>query len=169
MDYQSALAKLWNHANMPTRELAEATAEGSFVYKLYKCNNDRHPFNLIVYVNDMIDCLEAINKELNGETPADNPAPRPPVDRGVALAVSSVIHDGWKYHLIWESRNFLHKGSRDQLAQALWAISCAWVLVLHGDIDSIRDYVEYERAALGLGHLGTEEGDRTGEVNPCRA
>jgi len=168
MDYQSALARLWNHANMPAREVADTATEDSFVYKLFKCHADNTEFDIAPYVNDIINCLESVNTGVNGETPSETPIPRPPVDRGLALAISTIINDGWQYHLLWESGDRLRMGFREQLARALWTISCAWVLVLHGDIDSIREYIGYERAALGLGDLGAEDADRTGEANPNR-
>jgi hypothetical protein len=73
------------------------------------------------------------------------------VDRILSLAVSSIIDDGWKYYLLWKAKNRFSERFLNQLALALWAISCAWVLVLHGDIDSLREHVGYEHIALGLG------------------
>jgi hypothetical protein len=35
MDYELALARLWNHANMPPPDLADIATEESFVLRLF--------------------------------------------------------------------------------------------------------------------------------------
>jgi hypothetical protein len=131
----------------------ELPDEGSFAYQLYKSETFNSEFGIAHFVTEIIDCLESVNQELNGENPPENPAPWRPVDRVLSLAVSSIIDDGWRYYLLWKAKNRFSECFLNQLALALWAISCAWVLILHGDIDSLRKYVLYEYIALGLSPL----------------
>ena len=164
MEYQRAIDCLVGHANLPIRtEWGASDLANSFVYSLFKIDlNKSMACDLESYCNSILECLDVINAELNGTKPSENATPSRPVDRELVLAMSSILDAGWSYHLIWTKRGYFTQDTLDRLAQMLWTVSCAWNLVLHGDIDLLREYIIYEYAVLGLGPI-TVLSNRTGD------
>jgi len=141
LSYEQALQKLSHHAN-----LADAKEEGwsSFVGTLFRAKTAGVIPDLRAPTEDLISCLEAVNHQVNGQTPSasvsgDNDQS---IDRRAAYAVACIITSGVEFHL-WVVDNVAADGSAAlEIGTNLWRISCAWEAVLAGDIDSLPEHLE---------------------------
>jgi hypothetical protein len=150
MDYDFALGRLWNHACMPAPEHCGFTAEESFVYNLRMSTETNAPVVIAPFLDDIITCLEVVNVHINGSPPSEGSMGLGPIDRRLSVTMAGIVHDAWQYHWLWEHRELFEKKNRGELARAAWSISRAWTFVLHGDIDSISEDLEYQYMALEI-------------------
>jgi hypothetical protein len=148
MDHDVAFGRLWNHANMPGTRCGNFSAEEGFLHNLYRSTDTKTPFIITPFVSDIIACLEYVNVHVNGSPPSENSTKRGPIDRELSLATAEIIHAAWQHHWLWEYKNLFQRKDMDELARAAWSISCAWTLLLHGDIDSISEDVGWAYMAL---------------------
>lgn len=81
---------------------------------------------------DLVDALDSFNRELNGESPSKTSSGQSDVvARGVAYAVA-------------EAARMLRESGAEHSA---WVVDTAWLAVLAGDIDDVREHVALEEAA----------------------
>jgi hypothetical protein len=81
---------------------------------------------------DLVDALDSFNRELNGEFPSKmSSGESDVVPRDVTYAVA-------------EAARMLRDSGADRSA---WAVEIAWLAVLAGDVDDVREHVALEEAA----------------------
>jgi hypothetical protein len=144
VDHEQALRRLSHHAN-----LTEAEGEGpsSFVGILVEARTAGVVPDLREPTDDLISCLDVVNRHINGETPsacvgADKERR---IDRRLIYAVAAAITSGVE-HFLW----LVDSSSTDisaalAMGKEVWRVSCAsWEAVLAGDIDSLTEHVELE-------------------------
>ena len=68
MNYQHAVDRLWNHSNLPKSFSSE---NESLIFCLYIAERNNQPPQITSLVEDVIHCLELVNKELNGPNPSE--------------------------------------------------------------------------------------------------
>ena len=142
MDYDEALKRINNHANLPDCEDPMPDAD-SFLFQLWNANRTGEALELESPCEDVIDCLIAANVELNGETPSETSGYQiESVIREFAYPVTSIMSRGWQYYLDWTEAEKFTAEYRNQLAEQLVRLNFTWEQVLAGDIDDLRS--EYE-------------------------
>jgi hypothetical protein len=126
--YETARARLRNHANLNSSEQAE---HESFLAGLHQVVDTSSSARLTVLTSDVITCLARVNIELNGAAPSSSTTgyQRPEVIGEAAPSVAGILSAGLE-RLVREPAN-------DTLSRSLWRIAVAWDLVLAGDIDDL--------------------------------
>jgi hypothetical protein len=144
MTYADAVLRLVNHANLPGGELP---MEESLLGALWIASQGRPPPDIDPLVNDVIACLEVVNRELNGPIPSETIER---VSEGVIVRVAypiSLIVDG----LLQSNRRTDGTPSGgvncEGAIEAAFRINFAWCQVLAGDIDDIREEIRLELEA----------------------
>jgi hypothetical protein len=97
-------------------------------------------------VEDVINCLEVVNHELNGANtsgPVSVGRAFVPVDRTVSYAISGIISGILLHYRRWQRRNLFGQSIYDSLLNAALKIAYAWDQVLAGDIDDLLEGYEY--------------------------
>jgi hypothetical protein len=144
VDYEQALRRLSHHAN-----LTEAEGEGwsSFVGLLFEAKTAGVVPNLREPTDDLISCLDVVNRHLNGERPSASVGADKErrIDRRLGYAVAAVITSGVEHFLCSVEDSATGTSSALAMGKELWRVSCAWEAVLAGDIDSLPEHVELER------------------------
>jgi hypothetical protein len=143
VDYEQALLRLSHHAN-----LTEAEGEGwsSFVGTLFEAKTAGVVPNLREPTDDLIACLEVVNRHVNGETPSASVGADKErrIDRRLTYAVTAVITSGVE-HFLWSlDDSATDTSSALAMGKDMWRVSCAWEAVFAGDIDSLPEHVELE-------------------------
>jgi hypothetical protein len=137
VDYQEALARLANHANIPDKGTT-LKPEDSFLYIAWQANQTKSPQDFRPLYSDILSCLGAVNLALNGPTPSEsiqtNP---PPVDAKLCYSISGILSGGWSDHFKWSQKRMFSQDFLDEFASLLVRIGIAWDLVLAGDMDNI--------------------------------
>lgn len=145
MDYEYAKARLLNHASLLPPSMQMPDAE-SFCFNLWKADRERvPPAALDRLYEDILACLEAINHALNGPVPSEttaNGAAQTEVQ--LVYAVATILDEAWEYYCRWQSGRIFGQPILEHLACINRCISCAWVGVLAGDIDSLGEHVAGE-------------------------
>jgi hypothetical protein len=98
VDYEQALRRLSHHSN-----LTEAQGEGwsSFVGLLFEAKTAGVVPNLREPTDDLVTCLEVVNRHLNGETPSASAAGKERhIDRRLTYVIAAIITSGVEY-LLW--------------------------------------------------------------------
>ena len=141
LTYEQALQRLSHHAN-----LVEAEEEGwsSFVGVIYRAKTTGVVSDLREPTDDLISCLDVVNRQINGQTPS---APvsgdkDQRIDRRAAYAVACTLTSGMEYHLWLVDNAAADRSSALAMGKNLWRISCAWEAVLAGDIDSLPEHLD---------------------------
>jgi hypothetical protein len=148
MEYEDARARLLNHGNLMVNGANALPDEASFLFALWQAEREKVRPNINSHYEDMLACLEVVNRYLNGDSPSEIAfAEKQAPDRSLVNAMWCVIHTGWERHRRWELAAMFDQGVRDDLAQKIWRISCAWGGVLDGDIDSLTEHVRNEEIA----------------------
>ena len=143
VDYEQALRRLSHHAN-----LTEAEGEGpsSFVGLLFEARTAGVVPDLREPTEDLISCLDVVNRHINGETPSASVGADKErrIDRRLTYAVAAVITSGVE-HFLWSLDDpATDTSSALAMGKDLWRVSCAWEAVVAGDIDSLSEHVELE-------------------------
>lgn len=142
MDYLQALQKLRNHANMPGTNLPESE---SFLFALWQAGRQLRIPELEPLFDDIIACLEIVNRAVNTEHPSDNIAGKlEALPRSLVGDISFILSDGWHYYRRWSASKQFTESFRTQFGVMLVQLGIAWIAVLDGDIDDIRDHVRIE-------------------------
>jgi hypothetical protein len=143
MNYEQALLRLSHHAN-----LTEAEGEGwsSFVGLLFEAKIAGVVPDLREPTDDLISCLDVVNRHVNGETPSASVGTdrERRIDRRLTYAVAAVITSGVEHFLWLVNDSATDTSSALSMGKDLWRVSCAWEAVLAGDIDSLPEHVELE-------------------------
>lgn len=147
MDFESSRKRLLNHANL-TYGLIDAVDEESLLFVLFNADKSKlPPTELLPITQDIINCLEAVNKKWNGAVPSNTSDGDKELERHLVFAVSQIIHSCWEYFRQWQESKLFEAEILNQLSFTAWSISSAWMAVLAGDIDSIAEEVEFESMA----------------------
>jgi hypothetical protein len=147
MDYLEAIKRLANHANIP-RDDSIAPSE-SMTFNLWAANKNSIFFNVEEFKKDIILCLEAVNRHVNGEIPSKTTSKKE-IDRHIVLCVCLIVAYAQEYALFWRKSSRFKQIEIDRLYMLSWEISQAWCAVLHGDIDSLEDGILLEKKTKGL-------------------
>jgi hypothetical protein len=140
VDYQEAVDKLWNHANLPEKGL---TREASFIFNAWQTGQRRLPADFQPLYDDILSCLTTVNLALNGPVPSestqsDHRAP----DLTLCSCVSGILSAGWFDHFQWSQKRLFSDDLMRGFATMLVRIGIAWDLVLAGDIDNLPEETE---------------------------
>ena len=142
MNFETAKKRLFNHANLPQGP-ADAPDQQSLLFILSDARRSNvAPAALSSLRRDVIDCLEVVNRELNGALPSNTFGGKTEIERDAAYAVSRILHGCWDCFLAWRRNDLFTPEARRELAYCAWSISFAWTAVLAGDIDSLHEEVE---------------------------
>ncbi|HEV2860768.1 MAG TPA: hypothetical protein VGX48_07175 [Pyrinomonadaceae bacterium] len=148
MTYEQAYQRLLNHGNAVSSGGGDMPDEESFLFAVRKAEKDKSPPALKQLYDDILSCLEAVNRHLNGDRPSEGAAgENSQLDQSLVYSMWSILHGGWEYHRRWELHGPFERPVRDELALTLWRISCAWGAVFDGDIDSLAGHVRDEEIA----------------------
>jgi hypothetical protein len=153
MNFTEAVGRLRNHSNLlrPEEEFYEDRA--SFVYLLFeleqnKFESGKNHFEsgLAACLDNILECLEVANRELNGAKPSekDRAGSLVPIDYMVAYAVSGIVFGGLSTYRKWQAIGGPSAEAGALLLRAVWTVAGAWDDVLAGDIDSLRENAELE-------------------------
>jgi hypothetical protein len=97
------------------------------------------PDDLETAVADVVATLEVLNHELNGKLPSETITTAPTlISTDVAYALAEIVRMLRDY----EARTGDGSG-----AEAAWMVDTAWVAVLAGDIDDVKEHLADERRA----------------------
>ena len=142
MDYQEALTRLANHANMPEKG---ARPEDSFLYTAWQANQTKSPQDFRPLYDHILSCLGAVNLALNGPTPSESiQTKQSPVDAKLCYSISGILSGGWSDHFKWSQKRTFPQDFLDEFASLLVRIGIAWDLLLAGDMDNIPEDTELE-------------------------
>lgn len=142
MEYQDAIDKLWNHANLPEKGLKR---EDSFLFTAWQAEQTKSPQNFQRLYEDMLSCLAVINIQLNGPIPSETISKDPrPIDSALCYSMSSILSGGWSDHFKWSQKQIFPEDFLNEFASMLVRIGIAWDLVLAGDMDNIPEDTELE-------------------------
>ena len=143
MNYEQALRRLSHHANLTEAEGEEGS---SFVEILFEAKTAGVVPKLREPTEDLIACLDVVNRHVNGETPSASvgAGKERRIDRRLAYAIAAVITSGVEHFLWLVDDSATDDSSALAMGKDLWRVSCAWEAVLAGDIDSLPEHVELE-------------------------
>lgn len=145
MNYNEASARLIAHASKT--EHAGETGGPCFGVELYLVERGTGSIaQLRVSFRDVLDCLEVVNRAVNGDVPSETFAKARPLDAELVYSVAEILHEGWEL-VVFETPS---EPAASEMFLIFWAISHAWVSVLAGDIDSLRDEIRFEAQARGF-------------------
>jgi|GEM_PF-6819057 len=147
MDYQQALRKLRNHASLG--ECPDNEADASFAFALSRFQTAGTPSNFVRLYADVLDCLEVVNREINGKTPSDS-FDRRPIDPDLVVVMSALLHDGWESAVSNSLNEHPDSAVAPPFSLIFWAMSHAWTSILHGDIDSLHDEIHDTAVSIGF-------------------
>lgn len=91
-------------------------------------------------VSDVIDALTRLNYEINGSPPSETPAKNGNLDRRLVYAMSEILR-------LLKPDADTPDNIRHCLERSEWAISTAWLAVISGDIDDIKEHLSEEEKA----------------------
>ena len=93
-------------------------------------------------VEDCLNLLDALNRELNGDVPSVGVVHVESVPLSLVYSIAEILR------MIRDSQDQA-RNPQDAgvLARALWRVETAWLGVLAGDVDDILKHVELEEAA----------------------
>jgi hypothetical protein len=144
VEYQDAVNKLWNHANLPEKGLRP---KDSFVYTAWHAEKTKSPQEFQPLYEDILSCLAVVNSSLNGPIPSESVVSSPPpVDRTLCYCMSGILSAGWSHYFQWRRRKLFDAEFIDGFASMLVRIGIVWDQVLAGDIDDIVADAEREFA-----------------------
>lgn len=148
MNYDDAYQRLKNHANLPN-DLPE---ELSICWTLWKIHSTGSQADLTSLLDDIMECLECINRYFNGAVPSEtsDSGKCSVADRWLLYSIQCILQDGFTKALLWRRTNKLDEGFIEHVEEVFFAIGCAWEAVLAGDIDSLSTHVSLERRCLTL-------------------
>jgi hypothetical protein len=142
MNYQHAVDRLWNHSDLPKSFSSE---NESLIFCLYKAERNNQPPQIASLVEDVIHCLELVNKELNGPNPSETfRRTNPAVLEQVSYPISGIIYGIMRHYRSWKQSGLFDRNILDALLDAVLKISYAWDQVLAGDIDDILEGLDIE-------------------------
>jgi len=148
MDYQQAINRLINHANVS--EKTDISEDESLVYHLWASTRLKKKPIIAPLRKDLIRCLQAINVQINGEKPSETLASIRSIDEELVVIVSEIIHSCLDFCVIWTKRDLFDEQTRWELQITTWMISFAWNAILAGDIDDIEQEINYALVGEGL-------------------
>jgi hypothetical protein len=142
VEYQAALDKLWNHANLPEKGLKR---EDSFLFTAWKVEQTKSLQDFQRLYEGILSCLAVINVQLNGSVPSETISKTPrPIDSALCYSMSGILSGGWSDHFKWSKKSAFPQDFLDEFASMLVRIGIAWDLVLAGDMDNIPEDTERE-------------------------
>jgi len=141
MDYQQAINRLINHANISDK--IDLPEEESLVYHLWISTISGMEPTIAPLRKDVIRCLQEINLQINGSTPSDTITSIRSVDEELVIIVSDLIHSCIDFYATWTKRGLFDEQTRWELQITAWMISYAWGAILAGDIDDIEQEMNY--------------------------
>jgi hypothetical protein len=141
MDFSEACLRLANHGNLPSAG-PEAESLGYALWLLRRGDESAAARFPVLY-EDVVDCLEVVNIELNGEVPSETPNTRKQmaIDRWLAYSIVGIL--GLHLEALPETTH-VSDGGRERVLRLLREITIAWDAVLAGDIDSLREHIALE-------------------------
>jgi hypothetical protein len=134
MEYEEAVNRLSNHSNLPNTHYSE---NESLIFCLYQAEQCKQEPSIEHFVEDVINCLDAVNHELNGSNPSGPGSVERAsvlVDRQVSYSISGIISGILLYYRRWKRSNLFSCSIQDSLLDAAIKIAYAWDQVLAGDI-----------------------------------
>jgi hypothetical protein len=144
VEYQEALNRLWNHANLPERGLKP---EDSFIYVAWQSEKTKSPQEFQRLYEDILSCLAVVNSSLNGPVPSETVAASSrPIDRTLCYCISGILSAGWRHYFQWRRRGLFDVEFIDIFGSMLLRIGIAWDQALAGDIDDLVEDAEREFA-----------------------
>ena len=147
MKYETARDKLFNHANFATG-LSHAPDDESLLWTLWNAQQLKtEPDNLAALTEDIVRCLEIVNKSWNGAIPSETLDVEKKLERYLVAALHQIIYSCLDYRLEWQEAKLFNAELLHQLSLTAWTISAAWNAVLAGDIDSIMANLDGEKMA----------------------
>jgi hypothetical protein len=142
MNYQHAVDRLWSHSNLPRSFSSE---NQSLVYCIYLAEQSIQPPHIEHLVEDVIQCLEQVNQELNDANPSESVSNANHVVLShVSYPISGIICKMLLVHRKWQQNNLFKSNVHDTLLDAVLKIAYAWDQVLAGDIDDILEGLDRE-------------------------
>ena len=135
---ENYLVRLANHANMTERE----PKEESLVWNLWQAQKTKKFPDVKLLCEDVLNCLEYANHEVNGPVPSEEIGGSEDVPRMLSMCVCAIAHACYEYAIIWEKQALFSSAQYESLRQCAWLIMDGWLCILHGDIDSIASDVQ---------------------------
>jgi hypothetical protein len=133
MNYDEVRNRLFNHANLPGPHTDVFTEEESFVYRLWRADQDGLTLDVDVMAMDVLNCLIIANQDSRVEARS-----------GFAYPVSCILSSGIQYHRKWSRKGHFDQYMRDSLEDVIYRIAFAWEQLLAGDIDDLLEGIEFE-------------------------
>jgi hypothetical protein len=135
VNYDEALQRLRNHANLP----GSGPDNESLGLAVWYISRERPTLEVLARLfDDVVQCLECVNLALNGPVPSETPNSHKQlhVDRWLAYAVASLLDI-----LIKSLNRDLGPQQYDIILSMTKSVSIAWTCVLAGDVDQLATHV----------------------------
>ena len=145
MQYEQAYSSLRWHVGFD--DSSAFRGKKSFIDNVQAAEKDQGDVDLIGSTNEIIDCLESVNRHINGQIPSEGLSKQEQLPRLLVGALSGILMLCLDAILVVEQRQGKDSPSAARLRKAAWKIECAWNAVLDGDIDNIRQHVQLEENA----------------------
>lgn len=145
MQYEQAYSILRWHVGFD--EATDFSGRKSFIDNVQAIERDQGGVDLTGSTNEIIDCLESVNRHINGQIPSESRDKQDRLPRLLVGALSGMLMLCLDALMVVEQRKGINAPSAARLREAAWKIECAWNAVLDGDIDNIREHVELEENA----------------------
>ena len=130
------LQKLANHANLYRG--TESTLWKSLGASLWEAEQTGIFPDVIHHGEDILQCLEIVNIEINGPNAADRSSQASrEIPRDLAIFVSELVALCYEYALDWEKNSLFTNNELFLLKQTIWMITQGWCRVVAGDFDNI--------------------------------
>ena len=143
------LRKLANHANI--RLGSEPALWKGLGLSLWEAEKTGIFPDVIQYGEDILQCLEVANVEINGPNAATRSTqPSEEIPRALAMFVNEIICLSYERAFEWEKRSLFTNAERELLKQTIWMITQGWCRVVDGDFDNIPAEVRLEGELRGI-------------------
>ena len=143
--YADAVLRLLNHANAPTADATGPAERESIEWVMWRADEERRPPDLGPLVADVLACLDAVNRHVNGPVPTARAGPTgvvvPPE---VAYAVAGIVAQGLRYHRRWSRAGTFGPGVCRALEDGVYRIAHAGWQLLAGDVDDLSEGIDLD-------------------------
>ena len=138
MDWQTALRRLQNHANLP----GDGAEHESFVFALFAADRESKSPDLAPFGEDVLSCLVVINAALNASKSIAEDGLR-----SVAYSLAAILSSSLEYVRRWRDQGRFDESTLRDVELRVWRIAVAWEQVLAGDVEDILDNLAVEERA----------------------
>jgi hypothetical protein len=142
--YEEAVRKLANHAGLPMREGEESLREKSLSNSIWLSEKQKTVPNLVLQLNDVLDCLQVLNLHFNGPDPNTRSGPRmTSIPDSISYPVTCILSCCLSTYRKWTATNGSNQDVLNVLLVGTHKIAFAWMQLLASDITDLLEGFEW--------------------------